>query len=163
MTVENAVFPPEVAAGFDLPASISGINPPIKSLCKQSFLEALRYKWIESEKAGCDLGEHAVGEWLAKHWHGWCRARWLEHIMGEIYWAEFDSAAFGTLIGRISGDRTLLDRIMDRLRCGAENLDIILWASEWKIDVEAVIDILALVDVNRSRIDPVDLFAPELL
>ena len=134
----------------------------VKSLCKHSYLEALRHKWIESEKAGHDVGEDAIAEWLRRHWHGWCRARWIDHIMGEINWAEFDEAAFGTLDRRYTGDRALLDRVLDRLRCGAENLDVIIWASDWNVDVEAVIDILSLVDINRARVEPAELFAPEI-
>lgn len=38
--------------------------------------ELLRYKWIESEKAGYDIGiEKALTDWLLKH-----RKNWLEHI-----------------------------------------------------------------------------------
>jgi hypothetical protein len=29
--------------------------------------EMLRYKWIESEKAGRDLGQQALLEWVDKH------------------------------------------------------------------------------------------------
>ena len=36
--------------------------------------EIERYKWIESEKAGCDIGmEKATEEWLALH-----KAAWLK-------------------------------------------------------------------------------------
>lgn len=38
--------------------------------------ELLRHKWIESEKAGYDIGiEKALTDWLSKH-----RKNWLEHI-----------------------------------------------------------------------------------
>jgi hypothetical protein len=33
----------------------------------QQRIEIERYKWIESEKAGHDLGKGAVMEWIAKH------------------------------------------------------------------------------------------------
>src|SRR5665213_3192787 len=36
--------------------------------------EALRYKWIESEKAGHDLGETAIRRWVQNHWWGYLRA-----------------------------------------------------------------------------------------
>ena len=41
--------------------------------------EADRFKWIESEKAGRDLGEGAIKRWVQDHWWGYLRARWLEH------------------------------------------------------------------------------------
>src|SRR4051794_12760413 len=44
--------------------------------------EALKYKWIESEKAGYDLGEDAIRRWVKCHWWGFLRARWLEHLQG---------------------------------------------------------------------------------
>lgn len=35
--------------------------------------EARRFKWIESEKAGRDLGELAIRAWIGQHWHGFLR------------------------------------------------------------------------------------------
>jgi hypothetical protein len=43
--------------------------------------EILRHKWIESEKAGCDIGfERALLDWIAKHRSAWreLRQRQLE-------------------------------------------------------------------------------------
>jgi hypothetical protein len=38
--------------------------------------EILRHKWIESEKAGCDIGfERALTDWIVKHRSSWRRAR----------------------------------------------------------------------------------------
>src|SRR3954453_3202788 len=48
--------------------------------------EADRFKWIESEKAGRDLGEHAIRHWVRQHWSGYLRARWLEHLQGKTFW-----------------------------------------------------------------------------
>ena len=31
--------------------------------------EILKHKWIESEKAGYDLGDHAVWDWVQKYAH----------------------------------------------------------------------------------------------
>ena len=33
--------------------------------------EILKYKWIESEKAGHDLGKNAVYNWIEKHARSW--------------------------------------------------------------------------------------------
>ena len=38
--------------------------------------EILRHKWIESEKAGRDIGfEHALTDWIIKHRSAWRKAR----------------------------------------------------------------------------------------
>ena len=38
--------------------------------------EILRHKWIESEKAGKDIGfERALLDWIRKHRYGWRAAR----------------------------------------------------------------------------------------
>jgi hypothetical protein len=38
--------------------------------------EILRHKWIESEKAGRDVGfEHALTDWIVKHRSKWRKAR----------------------------------------------------------------------------------------
>ena len=90
--------------------------------------EALRYKWIESEKAGCDLGEAAIRRWVRDHWWGYLRARWLEHLQGKRFWVELDRGDFGLLQRRFHENELLLDRILDRLKAGQENLDILVWA-----------------------------------
>lgn len=38
--------------------------------------EILKHKWIESEKAGYDIGfEHALTDWIIKHRSKWRRSR----------------------------------------------------------------------------------------
>ncbi|HEY1662935.1 MAG TPA: DUF4032 domain-containing protein [Verrucomicrobiae bacterium] len=38
--------------------------------------EILRHKWLESEKAGRDIGfEHALTDWIIKHRSAWRKAR----------------------------------------------------------------------------------------
>ena len=87
--------------------------------------EALRFKWIESEKAGFDLGEAAIRRWVQCHWWGYLRARWLEHLQGKRFWVELDRGDFGLLQRKFVENSLLLDRILDRLKAGQENLDII--------------------------------------
>ena len=67
------------------------------SLHKCGEEEALRFKWIESEKAGCDLGETAIRAWIGQHWRGFLRHRWLEHLQGKTFWIELDQRDFGLL------------------------------------------------------------------
>jgi hypothetical protein len=114
--------------------------------------EALRFKWIESEKAGCDLGEAAIRRWVQCHWWGYLRARWLEHLQGKRFWVELDRGDFGLLERRFKDNTLLLDRILDRLKAGQENLDIICWALKWGIDVGPVVEILEALDINSRRL-----------
>ena len=51
-----------------------------KSSLYREFLaereEILRHKWLESEKAGCDIGfEQALTDWVVKHRSQWRRTR----------------------------------------------------------------------------------------
>ena len=82
------------------------------------------FKWIESQKAGYDLGDGAVHRWIKEHWNGYLRARWLEHLQGKRFWVELDRGDFGLLQREFRDQTLLLDRILDRLKEGHENLDI---------------------------------------
>jgi hypothetical protein len=114
--------------------------------------EAEQYKWIESEKAGCDLGEDAKRRWVKLHWWVYLRARCIEHLQGTRFWVELDRGDFGLLQCRFQEQVLLLDRILDRIKAGQENLDIIQWALNWDIDMENVIEILGALDINSRRL-----------
>jgi len=114
--------------------------------------EAKKHKWIESEKAGRDLGERAIEDWKNNYWLKWCRARWLEHLEGSVCWKELDPAQFGVLMREYSGNKLLRDRVLDRIREGWENLEILQWAISWGIDIAEVTSILSLLDMNSCRL-----------
>jgi len=114
--------------------------------------EIARDKWIESEKAGRDLGEAAVRRWVQQHWSGYLRARWVEHLQGKRFWLELDHGDFGLLQHEFRDDALLLDRILDRLKTGQENLDVILWAHDWGLDMQRVLGILEALDINSRRL-----------
>ena len=118
----------------------------------ESEQEALKFKWIESEKAGRDLGEDAIRRWVKHHWWGYLRARWLEHLQGKCFWVELDRGDFGLLQREFHDNTLLLDRILDRLKTGKENLDIILWAMDWCLPIPPVLHILEALDVNSRRL-----------
>lgn len=47
---------------------------PLLELIRHQQEEIAKYKWIESEKAGHDIGwERATAEWLEKHFPDWER------------------------------------------------------------------------------------------
>ncbi len=113
------------------------------------------YKWIESQKRGFDIGqEYAVHCWVREHWSGYLRSKLLEHLMGFKYWSELDKGDFGLLKNSFHDERTLLDCIIDRLKANQENLDILLWAQDWHICAERVINILEALDINSRRLSP---------
>ena len=122
------------------------------SVYADSEQEALQYKWIESEKAGRDLGEAAIRRWVQCHWWGYLRARWLEHLQGKRFWVELDRGDYGLLQRRFNDNVLLLDRILDRLKSGQENLDIIRWALDWGIRTSLVLQILEALDINSRRL-----------
>ncbi len=106
------------------------------------------HMWIESEKAGTDLGEDVVRSWAREHWWGYLRARWLGHLQGYRFWVELNRRDFGLLQRRFK-DYPLL---LDRLNAGCQNLDVLVWAAKWGIPVSPVREILTCIDVNGRRL-----------
>jgi hypothetical protein len=129
-----------------------GLTLETYSIYLDSRREVDVYKWIESEKVGYDLGEVAVRHWVQRHWNGYLRARWLEHLQGKRFWVELDRNDFGLLQHRFKECQLLLDRIVDRLKTGQENLDVILWSLDWELPMQQVLDILQALDINSRRL-----------
>ncbi len=138
--------PYDMASTFELSAEAR------QSLHQYGEEEAQRYKWIESEKAGRDLGETAIRSWIGEHWNGFLRQRWLEHLQGKTYWIELDHCDFGLLQRAFHGS-SLIDPILEHVKRGGENLDIILWALNHRLPMEEVREILEALDVNSRRIE----------
>lgn len=123
-----------------------------QSVWSDSRFEIERHKWIESEKAGRDVGEDAIYHWIRVHWCGYLRARWLEHLQGKTFWIELDRGTFGLLTSRFQDQLPLLTHIIDRLKSGQENLQIICWAHESQLPMDQVLIILEALDVNSTRL-----------
>ena len=137
------------ATGMGLP---EGTPIDRRSIFSDCVHEADRFKWIESEKAGRDLGEGAIRGWVQVHWWGYLRARWLEHLQGNTFWVELDRGDFGLLRRDFTHHRELLDQIVELLKDGHENLGVIAWAKRGKIDIDPVIQILEALDINSRRL-----------
>ncbi len=61
--------------------NITETRNPFAAVVRSLQEEIDRYKWIESEKAGRDIGwQRAAGEWWERHFPGWKRAHWDEAI-----------------------------------------------------------------------------------
>jgi hypothetical protein len=121
-------------------------------LMELAWREAEKHKWIESEKAGRDLGEAAIYDWSHKHFRRWCRDRWIEHLAGERYWIELDRADFGLLQRAFHPNAALVQEIVLRIKGGGENLDILNWAMENGKSLYDAMEILRLLDINSRRL-----------
>jgi hypothetical protein len=51
----------------------------------------------------------------------------------------------------MSVSRDLVQRILERVRRGGENLDIIQWATDTELDMAAVLRVLEQIDINSQR------------
>src|SRR4051794_10013277 len=115
------------------------VRPSIRlSVRDRGSQEAQQYKWIESEKAGRDLGESAIRRWVHEHWNGFLRARWLEHLQGRAFWIELDHNDFG-LLQREFRDSELIDEILSLLKAGKENLNVLNWALDNHLPMDEVL------------------------
>ena len=123
-----------------------------KSVHRECIEEENKHKWIESEKAGYDLGEACVARWVKEHWRGYLRAKWVEHLQGKCFWIELDRGDFGLLQRKFQTQTELLDLILNQLAAGKENLDVLDWAVANHISTEPVNEILEALDVNSRRL-----------
>ncbi len=122
------------------------------SVHDRGAVEAQRHKWIESEKAGRDLGEWAIRCWVRQHWNGFLREKWLEHLEGRTFWIELDHDDFG-LLQREFRHSALISDILRRLKNGQENLDVLNWAIDNHLEMREVFEILETLDINSRRIE----------
>ncbi|MDR1535532.1 MAG: response regulator [Planctomycetota bacterium] len=124
----------------------------VKSIFEEAGIEAFRHKWIESEKAGYDMGDAAIEDWHRRFWHKFVRERWIQHIRGEVYWFELDNDDCALLNREFKECRELAARIVEKLENGGENLDIIQWAVDEGREVDRVLAILNRLDLNAHRL-----------
>jgi hypothetical protein len=130
-------------------------TPVRMSIHERGASEALRHKWIESEKAGRDLGDWAIRHWIKRYWPAFLRERWIEHLEGEVFWAELDRGDFGLLQHEFL-DSSVRDEIIRRIKSGGENLDILCWSHERKLSLDElreVLRILERLDINSRRLE----------
>jgi hypothetical protein len=118
------------------------------SLYAEGHEEALKFKWIESQKANRDLGEFALWQWSRAHWQPFLRSRWIEHLEGKRFCSELNADQFALLQRPFTNHGLLLERILDRLKSGQENLEIINWAVECEMPCQAVCEILGVLKLN---------------
>lgn len=123
-----------------------------KTLLELAWLEAEKHKWLESEKAGRDLGEAAIRDWSSLYFRKWCRDRWIEHLDGTCFWDELDKEDFGLLQRDFHLNVSLVACIVQRIKAGGENLDILQWVLDHHEDLDDALEILRLLDINARRL-----------
>lgn len=114
--------------------------------------EEEKHKWIESEKARYDLGEAAVRQWVRDHWDDYLRARWIEHLEGKCFWIELDHKDFGLLQRHIRDRHELFEPILEKLKKGQENLNVIVWSKDENKQFDPIERILIDLDCNSRRL-----------
>ena len=124
------------------------------SLYEEGLREALRHKWIESQKHGQDLGAQALSDWYRRYWPIFCRLKCLEHLAGSRHWREFAPDDFGLIGTLIRHQDLLLEMILDRAAAGMENLELICWAQDWGLPIDRVLTILEQLNLNRAQLTP---------
>ena len=90
--------------------------------------------------------------WVRDHWTGYLRERWVEHLQGKCFWIELAGRDFGLLVREFHTESELLDTILNMLKDGRENLDVISWAIATNTPLDPVCDILEALDVNSKRL-----------
>jgi hypothetical protein len=124
------------------------------SVYEQADQAVQEHKWIESEKAGRDLGDEAVKHWSRSHWLRFYRWRLLQHLRGEVYFREFHPRTFAVVSNQLKVPPELLEAILNQVRDGGENLDIICWAHNGQLPAAPVMEVLEAIDINRQRLVP---------
>lgn len=133
--------------GFVIPANVERC-----SIYDASEAEIMKFKWIESQRAGRDLGEDAVRQWVVLHWSGFLRARWIEHLQGVRFWCELDSHDFNLVNREPPEVAVKLNQIVEQLKHGAEILNILVWAHDTGETRGLIVQLLDKLQVNSKRL-----------
>ncbi len=138
-------MPPHAAPGGRDPARTP------ESLFREAQAEADRYKYLESEKAGRDLGSAAIDDWHRHHWPAWFRHRWIEHLLGHRCWEELEAWRFGRLPALFPAQQALVGEVVGLVLRGAENADILWWAARDRRSLPTVMAMLTEIRINEIR------------
>ena len=122
------------------------------SILHHAAADLAAQKHLDWERLSYNIVETASEHWRRRFWRLWFRGHWVEHILGEKYWIEMGGQNFAMLWRGQRLNPILVRRVADRLIVGWENLGIILWASDWGLDLNEVIAILKKININDVRV-----------
>ena len=128
-----------------------------KSIHDEAQAEADKYKWLESEKQGYDLGPQAIEDWYQQFWAKYCRTRRLEHIAGEQHWKEFADHEFGQMYEKIVAGNEVLEELIKKIEAGKENLDLLIDmhnSNKTREEIEEILELLEIININIARLEP---------
>ena len=125
-----------------------------RKLYDEAKLAMDEHRWLESERAGADLGHDADETWARRHWVAFFRERFVRHLKGDDFYEELGDESFGALEAPLEVEPTLLAQVVQKIRDGAENLDIFRWSSRERLPKDAIVRILKAVDLNGRRLPP---------
>ena len=112
------------------------------------------HRWIESEKAGRDLGVDAEQDWIEHYWRTFYRCRFVQHLRGEVYFDEFDAECFGIFSRRFADMMGLRNFVLERIKDGDENLDLLRWGCQEHVPHKQLLEVLTAADINGHRLVP---------
>jgi hypothetical protein len=121
-------------------------------------IEAAVHRWCTSVQEQRDRGPDAEKEWYQVHYHKFARGCLVKHITGDTMFADFREETFNIVeTHHARFPRTLTQRILDQIKDGKENLDIINWAYAAGEDIDKVVAILEDIPINECRFPENDL------
>jgi len=83
-----------------------------------------------------------------------CRDRLVKHLRGEAFFEEFDRDCFGILSVDFGEVAELLNWVLERIKQGAENLDLLRSANQEHVPLNPLLQVLKAVDLNGHRLLP---------
>ena len=123
------------------------------SVLHHAAVDYAAQKYLDWERLSYDIEPTASEHWRRRYWRLWFRGHWVEHVLGQRYWLEMGGENFGIFQPGGGHNPLLVERVADRLIVGWENLGIILWASDWGLDLDEVIDILKKLNINHVQVN----------
>jgi len=122
--------------------------PSVWDLARQ---EADRHKWCVSVQRGCDAGPAAVDEWYEDYLHLFWRYCWYEHVRGVRRWREFHGCPAEQLAPLIQNGDTVVTQVVDLVKQGEQNLNILAWATRVQLCTGRVREVLEIINMNHWR------------
>lgn len=133
----------------------SAVRTPVRHKVYEQAVKAIQeHKWLQSEKAGRDVGSEAAQDWNRRYWLRFYRERFVQHLRGEAFFEEFGVECYRLVTGSIAASREVLDTVLDKVQEGAENLELICWARRHRLPQDQVLEILKTLNINSRRLPP---------